>query len=687
MVTLIISIITACICVVVAVFVIFRRHGQVSNVAFSLGLVSTALVIMGDAISLLHPEDVFWWKKVVFIGEAVMAPSWLLFTLSFARSKHWRSISKFSQVLVMLSPLLLIFCLAVPTDSFFFTPGFEGKRSILLDNAGYTYNLILLFYSIMSIVNLEATLKSSAGGDRYKIKYTLIGVGGFLAINIFYYSHALLYRSIDMSLVPVKAGVILISIIFISYSLLQQKVMDVEVSVSRKVLYRSISIFVVGFYLLGLGLLGEGMRYFDPHVRENMVIFLGFAGVIVIITIIFSERLRRKAMVLIDKHFLSQKYDYREQWLQFTQRISLKHTFDELLSAIAHGFRDAIGSKGSAIWLKERAREQYSCVKALDSTVGKRGPGKVLLNFLNETEWILNVNDSKCESIVMESKKFIDDNSVFLMVPLIHREELVGFITLREAIAEVEYNYEDYDLLKTLASQASTAILNAKLSEELIEAKEMEAVGRLSAFVIHDLKNASSMLSLLAHNAEDHIDNPEFQKDAIRAIVNSSEKIKDITLKLKNLPRKKRLVRDYYDLGMFIKGEISQVNSNGSAQLSFKEREQVRVKFDRGELQKVIINLIMNAMDATGRKGTINVEVGKDNKMAFFKVSDNGCGMSGEFMDKHLFRPFQSSKNKGLGIGLYQCKVIIEEHEGKIKVKSRQKKGSEFTVYLPWKAL
>jgi len=571
----------------------------------------------------------------------------------------------------------------MPIESLFYSNEFGIDKVLYLDYAGYTFKLILLFYSIMSIVNLEATLKSSSSTDRWKIKETLIGVGGVVAINIFYYSHALLYRSINMNLVPVKAGVTLLSVMFIVYSLLRHKVMDVEVVVSRKVAYRSLSIFVVGFYLLGIGILGKGMTYFGPHVGKNITVFLAFGGIIAIVAVIFSEKLRRKIIVHINKNFYSHKYDYREQWLQFTQRISLKHSFDGLLSAIANGFRDVIDSTGAAIWLLESGTNEFVCVKSVDIIEGSRAPNNALLNFLRDTQWILNVHDPKCKAVVDVSVDFLEENKAFLVIPLLHRDKLVGFIILREAHTEIECNYEDYDLLKTFARQAAAAILNARMSEELVEAKEMEAIGRLSSFVIHDLKNASSMLTMLAQNAEEHMDNPDFQKDAIKSIVNTSEKIKGITMKLKNLPRKSKIVLDFHDLGMCVQGAISEFSVLGKASLAFKEDEQVKTKFDRAEMRKVVVNLIMNALDATDHSGKVEVEVGKVNNIPFIKVTDNGCGMSREFIEKHLFRPFHTSKKKGLGIGLYQCKTIIEEHSGKIRVVSQEGKGTEFIIYLP----
>ncbi len=683
MISLIISIIAAGTAVLVSFAVIFKRHHLRLNAAFSIALLSTAVVIMGDAMSIFKPGSLFQWKRAVSVAESVMAPSWLLFALSFARNSFGGTINILSKTLVLGSPLLILFCLIVPIDYFYYIHEVGKAKVLYLNYAGYTFKLIVLFYSFMSIVNIEATLRCASSTERVKIKETLIGVGGIVAINIFYYSHALLYRYIDMNLVSVKAGIILISVLFIAYSLLKNSVIDVQVVVSRRVVYRSISVFVIAVYLIGVGIMGNGMMYVDPQVGKNITVFLAFAGMIAILAVILSEQLRRKAFVLINKNFYRNKYDYREQWLRFTQRISLKHSYDGLLSAIAEGFKDAIGLKSVAIWLDDRGNGEYVCVKSVETDETSIGPNKELINFLKDKQWILYIRDPKCNDTVLKSAEFIEGNNVCLIVPLMHRDKLVGFIVLGEALANVEYNYEDYDLLKTLARQATAAILNAKLSEELIEAKEMEAIGKLSSFVIHDLKNAASMLNMLAQNAEEHIDNPDFQKDAIHGITNTSEKINGITMKLKNFHQKTKVNLEYHDLGICVQSAVSEFSLNGDDRLKYVEKETVETKFDREEIHKVVVNLIMNALDATGHKGYIKVVVGKENNIPYIKVSDNGCGMSRVFLERDLFKPFHTSKKKGLGIGLYQCKTIVEDHSGKIRVNSVEGEGTDITIYLP----
>jgi putative PEP-CTERM system histidine kinase len=627
------------------------------------------------------------WKKTVFIIEIVMVSSWLLFAVSYGRKENWSSFSKLSKLLFFLSPLLIVFCIAVPIDELFYSPEFNVEKMLFLGNGGYVFNLLLLFYSIFAVINLEAILRNSSGVTMWSIKYMLIGVGGILAINIFYYSYALLYRSLNMNFVSVRAWVLLSSTLIIGFSIFRRRAMDMKIVVSRKVVFRSIALFAVGFYLLGIGLIGQGLRYFGPNVGSNITAFLGILGAVFVLAIILSEKIRRKAIVIINKNFYSQKYDYREQWLQFTKRISLERNFDELLDAIAYGFMGAIRARGATIWLKGQGDGKFHCVKENHFDMGGWEPDQKILEFLKIRKWVINSHDSNCGEIIEScsglSSEFSDEITILLIVPFFNANDLIGFIVLRDSDENIEYDYEDYDLLKTLASQAAANISNALLSEKLTEAKKMEVMDRVSSFIVHDLKNAASMLSLTTQNAEQHMDNPEFQKDAIRTVVNTTEKIKNIIEKLKILPEKAELHCSSADLGRCVQSEISEIQLNERVSLSYSAVEPVVAEFDKEEIRKVVSNLIINAMDATNGKGEIRIITGIEENMGYVKVSDNGCGMSREFIEKNLFRPFQTTKENGLGIGLYQCKTIIEAHAGVFKVDSKEGRGTDFTFYLP----
>ncbi|UCD36130.1 MAG: PEP-CTERM system histidine kinase PrsK [Nitrospiraceae bacterium] len=677
------SLLTGWVATAIALAAVFRRHRRLKNILLAIGLISTAAVVLGDAMCMSWPELLFPLKKLVLVSESVMAAAWLLFSLTFARKNYWERSKRLGRLSVFLFPLVPALFLFASMEDFFSVPAFRSEQVLFLGTSGYIFHLILLSYAILAIINLEITLRSSRGNDRWELKYIILGVGGILAINIFYHSHALLYRSISMYLLPVRTGIVLISMILTGLSVFRHRALDTEFAISRKVIYSSLSLIIIGTYLLGLGLIGEGMRYMGPQVGRNITTFLGFVGALLVLIVIFSERIRRNVTVHINKHFFSQKYDYREQWLQFTQMISVKHGFNDLLRSVSEGFREAMGVKGAAVWLKDRGTGEYLCARATDACSPEVKPGEDLLAFLKTRQWVLNVRHEKCSEITERSRDFITKTRASLIVPLLDGDDLTGFVVLREGRAHYNYNYEDYDLLKTLARQATSVIVNTQLSADLAEAKEMEAVGRLSSFIIHDLKNATSMLKLIAHNAEEHMDNPEFQKDAIKAIADTAGRMKAIIGKLKNIPLKQSLSLEKTDLGTQVRAALEQFSSNGWNSCSLRELEPVQAHIDREEIARVIVNLVINAHEAAGKAGKISVVVGREGSMAFIRVSDNGCGMSADFIEERLFRPFQTTKKKGFGVGLYQCKTIAEAHSGRLIADSEEGCGSDFTLYLP----
>ncbi|MBI5485476.1 MAG: PEP-CTERM system histidine kinase PrsK, partial [Deltaproteobacteria bacterium] len=98
---------------------------------------------------------------------------------------------------------------------------------------------------------------------------------------------------------------------------------------------------------------------------------------------------------------------------------------------------------------------------------------------------------------------------------------------------------------------------------------------------------------------------------------------------------------------------------------------------------RMLINLLVNAVDATFGRGPVVIEVGAADESAYVRVIDGGCGITEDFKHNQLFIPFKSTKKTGLGVGLYQSRLIAEAHDGRLEAHSELGKGSTFTVWLP----
>ncbi|KAF0221820.1 MAG: integral membrane sensor signal transduction histidine [Geobacteraceae bacterium] len=666
--------------VVFSVYSLCRRDRSAITFILFAALSCTAALESFDLLAILYPERLLFWKKLALVAESCLPLAWLLFSLTYARQGELRSISLLQRIFLSLSLLFVVTALTFPIQSFYYSPDFNQERMLFLGDTGYVFYIATLVYLIVALINLEMTLANASHASRWKIKFEILGTGFLLSLLIFYYSQGLLYRTINMNLVPVRSVALLVAVVLTAYSQLRRGD-GVKIYVSRNLFYKSVVMFAIGLYLIGLGLIGEGMKYFGESFQRSMVMAIAFVAGIGLLVGLLSETVKRKVKVFLYKNFYQNKYDYRNQWLQFTDRLSSSKTGGELLTSILSGYCETFGMGCGALFLNDNDRDGYYLAARLEiepaTTFFNRNDS--VIEYMIERKWVVNV----CEGIPATGTKmgeFFRINAVSFVIPLFLNDVMDGFIMLGKPLNRDEtYNFEDYDLMKTFARQASSAILNLHLSDQLAQAREMEAIGRVSSFVIHDLKNLVYTVSLIVDNARDYIAEPEFQQDMLESLSNTVAKMKTLISRLKTLPEKNALQKESADLlqlvtdtAALVKG--AEIRVTGSP---------VIAEVDQDELQKVALNLLLNAVDATGGEGPVTVEVGGGDQ-AFIRVRDEGCGISDDFLRRHLFTPFKTTKKKGMGIGLYQCKQIVEAHGGKIEVLSEVGKGAVFTVWVPF---
>jgi putative PEP-CTERM system histidine kinase len=454
--------------------------------------------------------------------------------------------------------------------------------------------------------------------------------------------------------------------------------MPTGLQVSKTLAYRSIVIAAVGIYLIGLGLAGEGMRYLGASSQRLFFAAIALLGGIALCAVLLSETLRRKARVFLHKNFYKAKYDYRKHWVDFTQALSTARDEPALHLAILGSYCDAFSIRGAALFLREGEGGDFRCAAVHElSPIDDMRKDSPLVAYLEQHRWVY-CREERPE-VLSDSHAVFQHQAIRFGVPLLFEETLAGFILLGPPIDPDElFIYEDFDLMKVMARQATSALLNLKFAEQLSTAREMAAIGKVSAFVMHDLKNSVSNLALVVENARNYMDDPEFQKDMLETLDNSVQRMKGLIERLKNFEKKTRLELVSCELSTLVAATVAEVPKAGITVAG----GPVNCLVDRSEVAKVVQNLLLNALDATAGNGPVHLEVGS-NGMAFIRCRDQGCGMSAEFIRERLFKPFATTKKKGFGIGLYQCRQVVEAHGGRIEVKSAVGEGTEFTVWLP----
>jgi putative PEP-CTERM system histidine kinase len=659
------------------------KNRTAANVILMITVLLLAGIVMFDQLSLLSSVGFATFKKLSFYMEALLPGSTLLLAFIFGRSKPFASMSKMRfglMTVLVLFPLAIVLILG---NDIYYSSNYQNEKYLFLGNTGYWYYIGIMISLIGSLASVELTLTATHGVARERMKFEAIGIMSLFAVLIFYYSQGLLYRTIDMNLIPIRSSVFIIASLLIGYSHAFRG-SGTRVSISRHILYRSFTLLAVGIYLLGLGLVGEGIRYFGVAFGRDLTVILSFAGAIALLVILLSEKVRRRTIVYINKHFYAgNKHDYREQWIKLTGRFSLCATLSDVQDAIITVFVETFGVAGASLYLLSREDRRYLRVSELAMP---ESPAEIritdeLNQYFSQRERVLNLKDGEFPLSAPEQSTF-GKAGAWLVIPLISNSKVIGLALFREQIVPEMLIYDDFDLMKVLARQAAQAIMNLRLSEEVIEMRAMAAVSKVSTFVIHDLKNLTTSLSLCIDNAEEHIGNPDFQKDLIVTIRNTFSKMKGLMQRLKSIPEKITLDAEVKNIDHVCREVVAEFVKLRPKRVEYKgERAFSRV--DGEEIKKVIVNLVQNALEASNDKMAVMVETYVENGSVCIRVSDTGMGMTEDYLKNHLFRPFRTSKETGLGIGLYQCKQIVEAHEGKIEVKSEIGKGTAFTIYLP----
>ena len=258
----------------------------------------------------------------------------------------------------------------------------------------------------------------------------------------------------------------------------------------------------------------------------------------------------------------------------------------------------------------------------------------------------------------------------------------MGLAILADRVGGTPYTVEELDLLKCMGDQIAVGLLNLRLTDEITRGKELEAFQAMSAFFVHDLKNAASTLSLTLQNLPAHFDDPLFRQDVLRGIGQTADRINALIGRLSAL-RHIELNLAEVDLNLVVDDALRALNGAANIKVLKDLRLRPTLRLDRDQFCSVITNLLLNARDAVGPEGEVRIETAQNGNWAVVSISDNGCGMSQAFQKSSLFRPFQSTKKKGLGIGMFQTKMIVEAHRGRIIVDSEAAVGTTFRVMLP----
>jgi putative PEP-CTERM system histidine kinase len=683
--------------VLLGALVYWREGRHLAYSAFALGMMALAVrEILGvRALDAAFESQALRWHRYRFASEAAIPGPWLLFAITFARAEPGRFVRTWRWFLAA-AFLVPIACVALGWDSLVERTSYATPNWLIPVGAGGLWlHASLLLFAVAILVNLESTLRSAVGSVRWQIKFTVVGVGLLIGVQLFAYSQVLLYSVLQTSLLAFHSVAILIACVFVVISLVWRRLGGFDVYPSQTLIYNSLTLLVVGLYLLVVAGLVELINVVAGQERAPFIAFVVLLSIVGLALVLLSTELQQRVKELVNRHLKRPTHDYRRIWDEFTRRTSPLVEIGPLATAIGNLASETFGCSSASIWLVREGERKLSLA---GSSALSAEEGATILKAYGEGRAWLEVMETKLgEPLDLRSPdlpKAASDlvrvvGAAYSVALLGGEETPIGFLTVNDRVTGRRYNLEDFALLKTFADQASATIRNRQLTKELSRAKEMETFQTLSTFFVHDLKNLASRFSLAKQNIPIHFDKPAFREDLLKTMEKSVLKIETMTARLSSLSKGSSLNRIECDMNALVREALAGITGpaewNGStkASLDFESHEVPPVAADPEEIQNVVTNLVLNAYEATDAGGSIKVSTSRENGWVLVSVSDSGSGMTREFIANNLFKPFQTTKKNGLGIGLYQSKTVVEAHGGRIEVESVPGRGTTFRVLLP----
>lgn len=630
------------------------------------------------------PAERAAWLQAARVASYVLLIPWGIFTVTLARPRPVSS--RLTLGVTLGSVVVLAGAVAAATGTVFEVspiPGpFQGARLTPLGQYG---TIVQLLATVAILAGLEGTLRTARRETRWRIKYLILGLGAIFLVRFYFLSHVLLFHLWLPVYFTTQSATLLVGNLVVAASLARDRLLELEITISRQILYRSAVVGVLGAYLFIVGVLGwllDRLGLPETLFWGSLIVFvsaLGFA------TLLLSEDVRWRAKQFLSRNFYGSKYDYRAQWVSFTNRLASLLTLEELVPQLVSSVAEAVGATRAWLYLADAEDGRYRLA-------GASGGGRAPAVLEPDAPWLRLLGRGGAPALAPAPAASRRPRSggdaplapdAAVAVPLSWQGALTGVLMVGPERTGAQYTAEDLEFLATVGQQAAGALATTRLSETLARSREFEAIHRLTSFVIHDVKNAASALSLLSRNALDHFDDPEFQRDAIRTLSRTVERMQGLLGKLSAQPDVDRLSFVEVDLPRLLEETAATALAGTRATVVRDLRPVPPIAGDPRALERVLQNLMRNALEATDGGGQITLRTETRAGLVACAVADNGCGMSEEFCRRSLFVPFHSTKKGGWGIGLYQAREIVVAHRGRIEVESEEGRGTTFTLLFP----
>ena len=662
---------------------------------FSLTLIQVLLglpLLAGEYIYLAYHMEVQTLQAILF-SEVIFAFIWLTMALRLRRATlatTRESCSNFplEMLLGMMVTIVAGYFLTCRsgielTDA---TPIFGVLSPVYLSSF---FILLVVLYASWQLEQFWSGLDIA---QRWQYKFMV--VGNILICGTFAWSTS--FRLTYLTLAPkhllLSAALILLGWILMLYAVFHYQLLNRKIFVSRKIVYSFAVPFLLACYLLGFGLISLLMRAFGLEMNFILQWLLIVSGGVAAITFAFSGKVRSRTHFFISTHFYVNKYEYRDEWLALSQQLQGALSEEEVVKALRLVLAKSLYTTEIFIWLKDSSKG-YGLVSSPESPWKRTKTNALaidapLIHFIQtHSHFYLKEKepDSQWHKVKKSTDPLLNALNLRLIAPISVGNQLTGVIGLGPEYTGGRYGHDDFDLLTVLGTQTASALQAVLRAEEFAHAREQQAWNHLSAFVLHDIKNAATMLSMLQENAPEHIHESEFQQDMLELVDDTLRRMARVEQRLLTLKDEITPTLQEIELCSALQASCRQLQAKlPGMEIKVECTDIIQIDTDPELLFSILENLLLNAFQAQDQGNSVQVKIHKGaDKYAHIEITDNGPGIVEEMLPEALFEPFTTNKKDGSGIGLWQVKRVVTSLGGHISADNSPEGGARFVVSLP----
>jgi putative PEP-CTERM system histidine kinase len=652
--------------------------GRKSGIAKYL-LVAAALTTCLWAVSNI---SLLGWQSHIsdfFVADAIRQWIWVLFLAACLRSDF----SSFKEIIVRPITLSL---LVLPTVAII-----TGATSTVPYLWQYSLHTLI---ALQMLIVLELVYRQ-AGEQKWAYKPLVLYLGALSLFDFVTYANATMINQIGESYVYARGYIYVALLPFLILAIRRISYWGVAIFVSRDVVLNSTLLLVAGGYLFLMALVGYLVKFLGGSWSYPVQFTLVGISLILLVSLFLSHNFRTKIKVFITKHFYANQFDYRVEWVKLTEVLSeQQESLQKVYQTSLNGMLQAVEyESGVLLKLNKNGWQQVAKINAGTERKYELVKMALLQSFFDQKAWIIDIGELRVKphqyEELSDKSYFMDTFDYQLIVPIFRQEKLWGMALLdaeREHVKSLNWELRDY--INAVTAQVSNYIFQFEGAQALAENAQFAAFSRMSAFVLHDLKNVMAQIDLILANAKQHKSNPEFIDDTFETLEHTKSRMDNMLKQLteKNTTQGQRQLQT--DIAGILHTVVEQRCQSFLPLPTVDCESSLLVQIDAEKFANVMYHLISNAQHATKDDGRVVIDASMSNmnghRYIVVNIIDTGEGMSAEFIESRLFKPFDTTKgNAGMGIGAYDAKNYIEEMGGIITVESEIDQGTVFTLCIP----